>query len=76
MFEQHYEINQATSLIRESLLIGLGFELHLDQSSRLILGLSYSNALNNVLNGGVNEKSKLNEKSSLNFVELNLGFLF
>lgn len=76
MFEQQYEINQATSLIRESLLIGLGFELHLDQSSRIILGLSYSNALNNVLNGGVNDKSKLNEKSSLNFVELNLGFLF
>jgi len=75
-FDQQYDINQATALIRESLLIGLGFEYHLDLSSRIFFGLSYSNALNNVLNGGVNSKSKLNEKSSLNYVELNLGFLF
>ncbi|MCK9421216.1 MAG: PorT family protein [Bacteroidales bacterium] len=75
-FDQQYDINEATSLIRESLLIGLGFEYHLDLSSRIFFGLSYSNALNNVLNGGVNDKSKLNEKSTLNYLELNLGFLF
>ncbi|MEI7980801.1 MAG: porin family protein [Bacteroidota bacterium] len=75
-FDQQYDINQATALIRESLLIGIGFEYHLDLSSRIFFGVSYSNALNNVLNGGVNEKSRLNEKSTLNYLELNLGFLF
>jgi len=75
-FDQQYEINEATSLIRESLLIGLGFEFHIDLSSRILFGISYSNALNNVLNGGINDKTKENEKSTLNYLELNLGFLF
>ncbi len=75
-FDQQYEINEATSLIRESLLIGLGFEFHIDLSSRIIFGISYSNALNNILNGGINDKTKMNEKSTLNYIELNLGFLF
>ena len=68
-------MTEETTLIRESILFGFGAEYHLDQSSRIFLGLSYSNSLNNILTG-VNSKSKLNEKSMLNFVELNLGFLF
>jgi len=68
-------ITEQTTLIRESILIGLGSEYHLDQSSRIFLGLSYSNALNNVLHWK-NSKSGLNEKSMLNYVELNIGFLF
>ncbi|MCK9220456.1 MAG: PorT family protein [Bacteroidales bacterium] len=74
-FDQKYDLNQATSLIRESILIGIGGEFHLDQSSRFFFGLSYSNSLNSVLTG-VNEKSKMNEKSMLNYAELNLEFLF
>jgi hypothetical protein len=73
--DQEYDYNNGTTLIREAILVGIGCEIHIDESSRLLLGLSYSNSLNNVLTG-VNYKTGLNEKSQLNFAELNIGFLF
>jgi len=73
--DQQYDFNNGTTLIRESILIGIGCEYHVDESSRILVGISYSNSLNNVMTG-VNYKSKLNEKSQLNFAELNIGFLF
>ena len=63
------------TLVRESVIIGLGAEYHLDESSRILVGISYSNGLNNILTG-VNHKSGLAVKGLLNYVELNLGFLF
>ena len=73
--DQQYDFDRGTTLIREAVLVGIGCEYHVDESSRILLGLSYSNSLNNVLNG-VNYSSNQIEKSQLNFVELNLGFLF
>ncbi|MEI7896572.1 MAG: porin family protein [bacterium] len=73
--KQDYEFNNGTTLIRESLLIGMGCEYHLDESSRIVVGISYSNSLNNILTGK-NYKSGESEKSQLNFAELNIGFLF
>jgi hypothetical protein len=73
--DQQYDFNNGTTLIRESILVGIGCEYHIDESSRILLGISYSNSLNNVLTG-VNYKSNLIEKSQLNFAELNIGFLF
>ncbi len=73
--ELDYNLDGGTTLIRESIIIGGGVEFHLDQSSRIILGITYSNSLNNVLTG-VNYIPKQDIKSTLNFVELNLGFLF
>ena len=73
--DQDYEFNNGTTLIRESILFGFGCEMNIDESSRLVVGLSYSNSLNNVLTG-VNYKSGLNEKSMLNYAELTVGILF
>ena len=64
-----------TSLIRESVIIGFGTEYHLDESSRILVGLSYSNALNNVLTGS-NKKTFIEEKALLNLAELKIGFIF
>jgi len=73
--ESNYEYNGGTTLIRESVLIGLGAEYHLDETSRVLIGLSYSNSLNNVLTGK-NYSTNEAEKSHLNYVELNIGFIF
>ena len=63
-----------TTLIRESVLIGIGSEVYLDQSTRLFFGLGYSNSLNNILNGSDN--LGINQKAYLNYAELNLGIMF
>jgi hypothetical protein len=73
--DQQYEFDNGTTLIRESVLAGLGCEIYIDESSRILLGISYSNSLNNVLTGK-NYKSGLEEKSQLNYAELNIGFIF
>lgn len=73
--ELDYSLDNGTTLIRESIIIGGGAEFHLDQSSRILVGLNYSNSLNNILTG-YNSKSEEAIKSTLNFLELNIGFLF
>jgi hypothetical protein len=69
------DFTEKTTLIRESVIVGLGMEYHLDESTRLFVGISYSNSLNNVLN----QTSLVtgNEvKALLNYTELNFGILF
>jgi len=73
--DQQYEFNGGTTLIREAVLIGLGFTYHLDESSRILVGINYSNSLNNILTG-TNYSTNEAEKSHLNFAELNIGFIF
>jgi hypothetical protein len=73
--ELDYSLDNGTTLIRESIIIGGGAEFHLDQSSRILVGLNYSNSLNNILTG-YNYKTGEAIKSTLNFLELNIGFLF
>jgi opacity protein-like surface antigen len=62
--------------IRESIVVGLGTEYKIDESISLIVGISYSNSLNNVLLGANTKDDSLKNRSSLNFVELNIGVLF
>jgi opacity protein-like surface antigen len=62
--------------IREAVLAGLGVEYKIDESVSLILGLSYSNSLNNVLLGKNTKDPGLDNRSSLNYIELNIGVLF
>lgn len=73
--DQKYDYDSGTTLIRESILVGIGSQYHLDKSTMLFFGMNYSNSLNNILTG-VNSLSKSNEKSMFNYVELNLGVLF
>ena len=73
--EENININSETTLIRQSVLFGAGLEYYVDDNTRIIFGVTYSNALNNVLRGH-NKHTDLNQKALLNFVELNLGILF
>jgi opacity protein-like surface antigen len=65
-----------TSFIREAILAGVGAEYKIDESVSLLVGLSYSNSLNNVLQGKNTADNSLTNRSSLNYVELNIGVLF
>jgi len=75
VISENSNITSQTALIREAILFGIGMEYYLDPNTRIFLGASYSNSLNNILTGA-NNRFGLNEKALLNFVELNLGILF
>jgi len=72
---ENSDITGETTLLREAILFGLGVEYHLDEDTRIFVGVSYSNSLNNILTG-TNARYVQNEKALLNFAELNLGILF
>ncbi len=72
---EQFDYKSETTTIRESVIVGLGTEFNLDQSTRLFIGFDYSNSLNNILKG-YNFKSGLNQKAYLNYAELNLGIMF
>jgi hypothetical protein len=69
------DIRSETTLIRESVIINLGTEYRIDETTRLVLSLGYSNSLNNVLTG-INSKTGKNQKAWLNYAELCIGVLF
>jgi hypothetical protein len=73
--KENSDVTSNTTLIRQAVIFGAGLEYHLDINTRIFFGVNYSNSLNNILTG-YNSASDLNEKSQLNFVELNIGVLF
>jgi hypothetical protein len=74
-WKENSNINSETTLIRQAVLFGLGLEYSLDDNTRIFVGASYSNCLNNILKGK-NAASSLTEKGHLNYAELNIGVLF
>lgn len=67
---------QETRLIREAIIVGIGSDFHIDESTFLFFGLSYSNSLNNVLKGYNVKHPDLEARGFLNYAELNVGILF
>ncbi len=74
-FNEKKDFGDNTTLMRGSVNIGIGSEYHLDTSTRIFLGITYSNSLNNVLKGK-NNITDSNVKAWLNYLELNIGILF
>jgi hypothetical protein len=73
--EEKKDYGDNTTLMRGSVNIGIGAEYHLDTSTRIFAGITYSNALNNVLKGSNNLTSRT-VKAWMNYLELNIGVLF
>jgi hypothetical protein len=74
-YDSKKDYSGSTTLMRGSVNIGIGTEYHVDASSRIFVGITYSNSLNNVLKGE-NNMTRSDVKAWLNYLELNLGFLF
>jgi len=70
------DITSQTTLIREAVLVGLGTEYHIDESTTVVVGLSYSNSLNNLLTGNNLKYPDVSAQGLLNYLELNIGVLF
>ncbi len=68
-------IDNKTHLMRESILAGIGFEFHIDESTSLFAGANYSNSLNNVFKY-TNLMTNQELQGVPNYVELRLGVLF
>ncbi|MBP6978333.1 MAG: porin family protein [Bacteroidales bacterium] len=70
------DINDDISIFRTSILIGGGAEFYFDESTCLVVSLSFKNGITNVLKGTNALDKSLNEKAHYNGLQLNLGVIF
>ena len=70
------DISDEINLFRTSLLIGAGAEYFIDESTCLVVSLSFKNGITNTLNGTNAVDKSLNEKAHYNGLQLNIGVIF
>jgi len=69
------DINDEISLMRESLIIGGGIEYKINESTAVIVDITYDNAFNNLLTED-NPSVSGTPKALHNYVELGIGIVF
>ena len=74
--DDKHDIQDEIALMRESLIVGGGFEWEIKGSTALIVDLTYDNAFNNLLTGNNPALPGTNPKAIHNFVELGIGIVF
>jgi hypothetical protein len=70
-----YSYSAYTRLMRWAVIAGIGTEINIDKSSSITVGFNYNNSLNNMFNS-VSSINEQEEVGRINFVELNVGFIF
>lgn len=69
------DISDEIVFVRGSWALGGGLEYYLDESTSLVLGLTFSNGISNILKGD-NPVSGADQKAVPNYFELTLGIIF
>jgi len=75
ILEEENDITDELTLLRGSLIVGIGTEFFIDQSTSIILDLTFNNGLSNILKGE-NSKTKEAQKAYLHYFQLNIGVMF
>jgi hypothetical protein len=70
-----YEEENVEKVVRGSLLLGGGIEYFIDNSTSIVVGVTYSNGISNVLKG-YNPVNKQDQKAIPSYLELTLGVIF
>jgi hypothetical protein len=69
-------ITNQTTQIREAVIIGIGTEYNLFETTKLVVGFSYCNGLNNVLSGTNSRYNYVDNHGVLSFTEISIGVMF
>ncbi len=70
------DISNEVAFLRESLIIGLGVEYFIDQSTSLMAGISFDNGLTNMLKGYNTFDPNVKQKGKMYYFSLNVGVMF
>ena len=68
------DISDDLTLLRGSVIVGLGTEFFVDKSTSIFLDITYNNGLSNILKD--NENTIGVDKAYLHFFQLNIGVMF
>lgn len=75
MLNDKNDISDELTLVRGSLIVGVGTEFFIDQSTSLIIDLTFNNGLSNILKGE-NTKTREAQKGYVHYFQLNIGVMF
>lgn len=75
VLDQENDITDELALVRGSLIAGIGTEFFIDQSTSIILDLTFNNGLSNILKGE-NAQNQEAQKAYLHYFQLNIGVMF
>jgi hypothetical protein len=74
--EEKIDIKDETTLLKASLLVGVGTEYVIDESVSLVLGINFNNGFTNILKGNNTSYPDIKATAVPYYFELNLGVIF
>jgi hypothetical protein len=70
------DISDDVTLLKGALQLGGGIEYYIDNSTSLLVGITYSNGISNILKGYNTAEPDIKQKATANYIELNVGVIF
>jgi hypothetical protein len=70
------EISDEITLLKGALVLGGGVEYYIDESTSILVGLTFSNGLSNILKGNNPADPEIQQNATISYIELNLGVIF
>lgn len=76
VFSFEDDIKDDVSFMRASAIVGAGIEYFVDESTSLLVSMSFNNGLSNVLSGKNTIDESIKQRGQLYYFQLNIGILF
>ncbi len=70
------DISDEVTIVKGSLVLGGGIEYYLDNSTSILVGVTYFNGFSNILKGSNTADPTIKQKASPHYIELTLGVIF
>ena len=70
------DVNDEVTFMKSSIIVGGGMEFFVDNSTSIILGVTFNNGLNNILKGKNSLDTEIDQKGHLYYFQLTLGVMF
>jgi hypothetical protein len=71
-----HDISEDVTLLKGSLILGGGIEYFLDNSTSIVVGITYYSGISNILKGYNTLDPSIKQKGTPQFIELTLGVIF
>ncbi|NOX48043.1 MAG: PorT family protein [Chlorobi bacterium] len=75
-YSSEEDLNDEVTFVKSSIIVGGGMEYFIDNSTSIILGISFSNGLNNILKGDNSVDPEIKQKGHLYYFQLTVGVMF
>jgi hypothetical protein len=75
-YSSEEDLNDEVTFMKSSIIVGGGIEFFVDNSTSIILGITFNNGLNNILKGENSVDPEIDQKGHLYYFQLTLGVMF